>query len=86
MSTFLEPKVRIVGEQRAAVAAALALRYRREGLSIRALAADVGRSSGWVNRMLHEAGAEMRQRGGNRRPGTCQRPAVYVHDEEGEEL
>lgn len=76
MSTFLEPKVRIVGEQRAAVAAALALRYRREGLSIRALAADVGRSSGWVNKVLHEANAEMQQRGGNRRPGTRTAPVV----------
>lgn len=55
---------RVTGDARAALAADLAQRYR-SGESIRALAADVGRSYGFVHRLLVENGVTLRGRGGS---------------------
>ena len=55
--------VRITGEQRDTLGATLAQRYAA-GESIRAIAADTGRSYGFVHGVLKEAGVELRGRGG----------------------
>lgn len=57
---------RVVGEQRSQLGADLARRYE-DGESIRALAIDLGRSYGWVQTVLKEAGAVLRTRGGDTR-------------------
>lgn len=57
---------RIVGDQRTALRGELAGRYA-DGESIRAIAADLGRSYGWVQTVLKEAGVELRSRGGDTR-------------------
>ena len=54
---------RVAGESRAELAAELKRRYD-SGESIRQLAAATGRSYGFVHRLLGEAGAELRGRGG----------------------
>ncbi len=60
---------RITGDERGALSDALRNQYER-GRSIRDLAADTGRSYGFVHRVLKESGATLRGRGGsNRRPG-----------------
>jgi transposase-like protein len=59
------PAVR--GDARVAVRADLARRYR-DGASVRKLAREVGKSYGFVYRMLEEAGVTMRPRGGQVRP------------------
>ncbi|HEV2929309.1 MAG TPA: helix-turn-helix domain-containing protein [Propionibacteriaceae bacterium] len=56
---------RIVGDERAALAKELAERYA-EGENIRQLAAATGRSYGFVNNVLTEAGVQLRGRGGAR--------------------
>lgn len=50
-------------DERRAMAQVLARRYR-DGASIRSLAADFGRSYGFVQRLLREAGVVARPRGG----------------------
>jgi hypothetical protein len=55
--------IRVSGEDRAELAAQLKRRYDA-GESIRRLAAATGRSYGFVHRLLSEAGAELRGRGG----------------------
>lgn len=57
---------RISGELRDEVAQSLAQRYRA-GESIRSLASDVGRSYGFVQGLLKDAGVALRSRGGPRR-------------------
>ena len=57
---------RITGTDRAALADELKGRYE-SGESIRALAADTGRSYGFVHRILTESGASFRGRGGAQR-------------------
>ncbi|MEU6778580.1 helix-turn-helix domain-containing protein [Nonomuraea angiospora] len=59
--------VRIVGAERAQLAAALAGRYAAGG-SVREIAESIGRSYGFVHRLLEEAGVELRHRGGDNRP------------------
>jgi predicted transcriptional regulator len=54
---------RILGDERAQLAAELRAAYE-DGSSIRVLAAECGRSYGSVHRLLVEAGAELRPRGG----------------------
>lgn len=54
---------RIVGEARTDLSAALCRRYLA-GESIRSMAADVGRSYGFVQALLKEQGIELRSRGG----------------------
>ncbi|MEV6154940.1 helix-turn-helix domain-containing protein [Nonomuraea sp. NPDC052129] len=57
---------RIVGAERAQLAEAVAQQYA-SGESIRLIALNIGRSYGFVHRLLGEAGAELRHRGGNQR-------------------
>ncbi|MGO4957561.1 helix-turn-helix domain-containing protein [Luteococcus sp. Sow4_B9] len=59
----LAPGVRIVGDQRIALGKELAERYA-QGEAIRSMADDLGRSYGWVQGMLKEAGVTLRGRGG----------------------
>jgi hypothetical protein len=54
---------RITGSERGSLSAELRRRYEG-GSSIRALAADTGRSYGFVHRVLLESGATLRGRGG----------------------
>ncbi|MGH8793334.1 MAG: helix-turn-helix domain-containing protein [Stackebrandtia sp.] len=60
---------RIQGEERVALIKRLVTGYS-EGQSIRALAASVDRSYGFVHRVLIESGVTLRQRGGRRQPAT----------------
>ncbi|SEU46495.1 helix-turn-helix domain-containing protein [Nonomuraea wenchangensis] len=62
----IRPRVRIVGAERHQLAQHIAGRYSA-GESIRALAASIGRSYGFIHQLLEEAGAEIRHRGGNHR-------------------
>jgi DNA polymerase III epsilon subunit-like protein len=57
---------RIVGSERAEMAKDLAKRYAA-GIGIRALAAEINRSYGFVHDVLIEAGVTLRQRGGARK-------------------
>ncbi|MGR6915400.1 helix-turn-helix domain-containing protein [[Actinomadura] parvosata] len=57
---------RIVGAERAQLAVAVAERYAA-GDSVRGIAEAIGRSYGFVHRLLKEAGVTLRPRGGNRR-------------------
>ena len=59
----LKKGARITGSERAKLAADLKQRYS-SGSSIRALAAETGRSYGFVHRMLTESGVALRGRGG----------------------
>ncbi len=62
-TTKLRKRQRIVGKEREAVRQQLVARYQR-GASIRALAESVGRSYGFVHRVLSESGVTLRGRGG----------------------
>lgn len=66
---------RIVGEQRSRLSTEMAGRYA-DGESIRAIAADLGRSYGWVQMLLKEAGVELRARGGDTRSAVARAAAV----------
>jgi hypothetical protein len=57
---------RIVGAERQTLAKDLVKRYNA-GENIRGLAASTGRSYGFINRVLHESGVQLRERGGARR-------------------
>ena len=57
---------RITGDERGALSDDLRRHYE-SGRSIRDLAADTGRSYGFVHRVLTESGVQLRQRGGARR-------------------
>ncbi len=54
---------RVVGVERDAVAAQIVPRYER-GESIRRIAVSIGRSYGFVHRLLLESGVLLRRRGG----------------------
>ncbi|MBB6557271.1 helix-turn-helix domain-containing protein [Nonomuraea rubra] len=58
---------RVAGAEREALKAELKRRYM-DGESIRRLSISTGRSYGFVHRLLEEAGAPLRPRGGNQRP------------------
>lgn len=58
---------RVSGAEREELKADLKRRYM-EGESIRALSISTGRSYGFVHRLLEEACAPLRPRGGNQRP------------------
>lgn len=58
---------RVSGELRTAVQRSLVEQYEA-GASIRALAADCGRSYGFVQGVLKDAGVEFRSQGGARPP------------------
>jgi hypothetical protein len=57
---------RITGDERGALSHELRRHYE-QGRSIRDLAADTGRSYGFVHRVLKESGAKLRGRGGSNR-------------------
>lgn len=59
----LKKGARITGGDRTKLAADLKRKYT-SGLSIRQLAAETGRSYGFVHRMLAESGVALRGRGG----------------------
>lgn len=59
----LKKGARITGGDRTKLAADLKRRYT-SGASIRELAAETGRSYGFVHRMLSESGVTLRGRGG----------------------
>ena len=61
-TTPTEKSRRISGDERRMLTTRVATRYAA-GVSIRALAVDIGRSYGLVHRLLAEAGVELRQRG-----------------------
>lgn len=65
---------RIVGLERAQLAATVRERYAA-GDSVRGIAESIGRSYGFVHRLLEEESVTLRPRGGNRRPA---RAAVGV--------
>ncbi|HKS45605.1 MAG TPA: helix-turn-helix domain-containing protein [Amycolatopsis sp.] len=58
-------RARIIGSTRKLLGADLRKRYEK-GTSVRALANSIGRSYGFTNRLLKEAGTTMRKRGGVR--------------------
>lgn len=64
-SDWPPPHQRVRGERRHQLAARLKKKYDA-GSSIRALAAETGRSYGHINQLLHEAGVDLRGRGGSR--------------------
>ena len=57
---------RITGDERGTLSVDLRREYER-GRSIRDLAADTGRSYGFIHRVLKESGATLRGRGGSNR-------------------
>ena len=59
----LKKGARITGGERNKLATDLKRKYT-SGSSIRVLAAETGRSYGFVHRMLNESGAQLRGRGG----------------------
>ncbi|QFG13229.1 helix-turn-helix DNA binding domain protein [Streptomyces phage Gilgamesh] len=64
-SDWPAPHKRVRGERRQQMAKRLKIKYDA-GASIRALAGETGRSYGHIHRLLHEAGADFRGRGGSR--------------------
>ncbi|MEU7911344.1 helix-turn-helix domain-containing protein [Microbispora bryophytorum] len=70
MGGALKKHERVTGPAREALKAELKRRYA-DGESIRALAASTGRSYGFVHRLLEEAGALLRPRGGSRKPAAA---------------
>jgi hypothetical protein len=60
---------RITGDERGALSHELRRQYEG-GRSIRDLAADTGRSYGFIHRVLKESGAKLRGRGGPNRRGS----------------
>jgi predicted transcriptional regulator len=63
--TDLKRGARILGPDRDKLAADLRKRYEK-GAAIRELAESIGRSYGFVHRVLAESGATLRDRGGPR--------------------
>lgn len=66
MTNKLAKGVRVSGEHRSEVAAEIKQRYLA-GETIRAIAADVGRSYGFVHGLLREQQVPLRARGGDTR-------------------
>lgn len=62
----VKPGSRILGESRVKLGASIKNRYE-SGSSIRDIAENIGRSYGFVHRVLGESGATLRGRGGNTR-------------------
>ena len=63
MAENLRRGVRVTGPDRSKLATTLAGRYEA-GESIRSLAAETGRSYGFIHRILTEMGVTLRSRGG----------------------
>lgn len=68
---------RIVGDARSALAERVSIRYAA-GESIRSLAADLGRSYGFVQGLLKESGVELRGRGGATRGAAAEERRAAV--------
>lgn len=68
MGENLRKGTRVTGSDRSRLATDLKSRYD-SGESIRALAADTGRSYGFIHRLLTETGVKLRSRGGATRAG-----------------
>lgn len=68
---------RITGEARETLAGQLSRRYQA-GESIRAIAADLGRSYGFVQTLLREAGVILRTRGGDTRSSVARERQATV--------
>lgn len=66
MTQQLRKGARVIGEERARVARDVRARYD-EGTSVRELSEQIGRSYGFVHRLLVESGAQLRARGGDHR-------------------
>lgn len=56
----------VMGAERANLRAEMRQAYEVDGLTIKQVAAKFGRSYGTTNKLLHEAGTDVRSRGGNR--------------------
>lgn len=69
MAETLKKGARVTGPRRDKLASELAKKYAA-GVSIRDLAAETGRSYGFVHRMLSESGTKLRSRGGATRTKT----------------
>lgn len=54
---------RVMGDARTTLAVELVKRYEK-GVSIRGLAESIGRSYGFIHRILNESGVKLRGRGG----------------------
>ncbi|MBT2234782.1 transcriptional regulator [Nonomuraea sp. NEAU-A123] len=67
MAVMVRKYQRVSGAEREELKAELKRRYL-DGESIRALSISTGRSYGFVHRLLEEAGAPLRPRGGNQGP------------------
>lgn len=65
MTDVIGKHSRVIGEQRAAVGENLEAQYY-EGKSIREISVEIGRSYGFVHRVLIERGVTLRSRGGAR--------------------
>ena len=65
----IKANVRIIGEERTRLSKRLVQQYKR-GASIRTLAAETGRSYGFIQRILSESNVTLRPRGGNTRRST----------------
>lgn len=63
MAESLRKGARVTGADRSKLASELKAKYS-SGKSIRSLAEETGRSYGFVHRILTEAGADLRGRGG----------------------
>ncbi|ABK52913.1 transcriptional regulator [Acidothermus cellulolyticus 11B] len=63
MADTVKKGSRVTGSERERLAAELRKKYD-QGLSIRALAEQTGRSYGFVHRILTESGTQLRGRGG----------------------
>jgi hypothetical protein len=56
--------IRVTGDARTKLAAELVKRYEK-GASVRGLADSIGRSYGFIHRILNESGVKLRSRGGS---------------------
>lgn len=72
-TTEPERPARVTGDERAQLRANAQAAYI-EGRPIREVASFIGAPYGMTRRLLIEAGAELRTRGGNKRPGRGGRP------------
>jgi transposase len=63
------PYKQALGQRRNELKRYVAVRYRDDHASIRTIAGQLGRSYGFVHRLLAEANVKMRSRGGSRQHG-----------------
>ncbi len=78
MTTSLQRYTKITGAQREQVTKLIKQRYDR-GRSIRQIAASIGRSYGFVHRVLTESGTPLRRRGGATRTRKARTREAQAH-------